>query len=169
MSKDLIRSFNMKLETPDCSPGSAQFRVLVDLEDDITEVLPYLNAELGGADYDHDTKILLWTKDARKVAFRALEIAIAPVENRGEAERFVEEIVGMVNDLWSRRERIAPKFEGKKPLPTVLDIFKLLPRTNCRECGFLSCMAFATALRSDSSKRSLCPHLSESDFIQLLP
>jgi ArsR family metal-binding transcriptional regulator len=167
MPMPLIRRFNMRLETPDCSPGSAHYLVVLDLEDDITEVLPYLNAELGGADYDHDTKILLWNKDDKKVAFRAFEIAAAPVENREEAERLAKNIVCTVNEIWNRRDKIEPKFAGKKPPPKVLDIFKLLPRTNCRECGFLSCMAFAAALRSDPSKIALCPHITESDFVHL--
>jgi ArsR family metal-binding transcriptional regulator len=167
MSMHLIRRFNMRLGTPDCSPGSAQYRVVLDLENDITEVLPYLNAELAGAEYDHDTKILLWNKDDKKVAFRPFEIAVAPVENREEAERLAKNIVCTVNEIWNRKDKIEPKFAGKKPLPKVLDIFKLLPRTNCRECGFLSCMAFATALRTDPSKKSLCPYLSQQDCIHL--
>jgi ArsR family metal-binding transcriptional regulator len=167
MSRHLLCGFHMRLGTPDCSPGSAHYRVVLDLENDITEVLPYLNAELEGAQYDHDTKILLWDKDNKKVAFRAFEIALAPVADREEGERLAAQITDTVNDIWERRDQIKPKFEGSRPLPRVLDIFKLLPRTNCRECGFLSCMAFATTLRSDPSKRSLCPHISESDFIQL--
>ncbi|MDD4894793.1 MAG: (Fe-S)-binding protein, partial [Candidatus Omnitrophica bacterium] len=27
-----------------------------------------------------------------------------------------------------------------------LDIYKLLPKTNCRECGFVTCLAFAMQL-----------------------
>jgi ArsR family metal-binding transcriptional regulator len=167
MPMQLIRRFKMRLATPDCSPGSAVYRVVLDLENDITGVLPYLNTELAGAEYDHDTKILLWNKHDRKVAFRPFEIAVAPVENRKEAERLAKDIVCTVNDIWNRKDKIEPKFAGKKPPPKVLDIFKLLPRTNCRECGFLSCMAFATALQSDPSKISRCPHISASDFIQL--
>ena len=167
MSMHLIRCFDMKLTTPDCSPGSAHYRVVLDLENDITEVLPYLNAEFEGAEYHHDSKILLWNKEDKKVAFRPFEIAVAPVENREEAERLAKDIVCTINDIWNRKDKIEPKFTGKKPPPKVLDIFKLLPRTNCRECGFLSCMAFATALQSDPSKISLCPYLSEPDCLHL--
>lgn len=67
-------------------------------------------------------------------------------------------IVCTVNEIWTRKDSIKPKYEGKKPLPNVLDIYKRLPQTNCRECGYLSCMAFAAALRSDPSKVSLCSH-----------
>jgi len=157
----LIRSYDIKLATPDCFPGAAWFRVNLNLHNDITEVLPYLNAELEGADYNHDTKILLWNSGEKKYAFRPHEIIIAPVHDREEAEELAHAILRTVNEIWIRRDKIEPKFEGKKPLPSVLDIFKLLPRTSCRECGYLTCMAFAAALRSDPAKLSLCSYISE--------
>jgi ArsR family metal-binding transcriptional regulator len=167
MPMQLIESFDIKLATPDCFPGADWYRVFVDLHNDITEVLPYLNAEFKGADYNHNAKILLWNNDVKKYAFRPREIVVAPIENMEEAQRLVNNIVCTVNNIWIRRDEIKPKFEGKKSLPNVFDIYKLLPRTNCKECGFLSCMAFAAVLRSDSTKLSLCPYISEQDYFNL--
>jgi len=168
MAAQLIRSYNLKLATPECSPEADWYSVYVDLHDDITEVLPYLNAELKGFDYHHSAKILLWIDDGTRYAFRPREIAISSVESRDEAQRLVNRIVDTVNDIWNRRNEIKPDFEGKKPLPNVLDIYKLLPGTNCRECGSPTCMAFAATLRSDSTKLSLCPYLSEQDYVNLV-
>jgi acetyl-CoA decarbonylase/synthase complex subunit gamma len=42
-----------------------------------------------------------------------------------------------------------------------LDIFKLLPKTNCAECGVPTCMAFAMKLAQKKAELSACPHLSE--------
>jgi acetyl-CoA decarbonylase/synthase complex subunit gamma len=42
-----------------------------------------------------------------------------------------------------------------------LDIFKLLPKTNCAECGVPTCMAFAMKLAQKKAEISACPHLSE--------
>jgi len=41
-----------------------------------------------------------------------------------------------------------------------LDIFKLLPRTNCGDCGLPTCLAFAQALASGEKTAADCPHLS---------
>ncbi|MEI6633710.1 MAG: (Fe-S)-binding protein [Chlamydiota bacterium] len=158
MTIQLIRGYDMKLATPDCLPNAEHYRASVTLREEITEALPYLNAELEGAEYHHDTKVLLWNSGGKKYAFRPREIAIAPVHDREEAEKLVLSIVHTVNEIWTRKDNIIPSFEGKKPLPNVLDIYKLLPRTNCRECGYLSCMAFAAALRSDPLKVSLCSY-----------
>lgn len=42
-----------------------------------------------------------------------------------------------------------------------LDIFKLLPRTNCGDCNVPTCMAFAMKLAQKKAELSECPHASE--------
>ena len=45
--------------------------------------------------------------------------------------------------------------------PSVLDILKHLPRTNCKECGQAGCMAFATLATQGKQELSGCPYLSD--------
>lgn len=43
---------------------------------------------------------------------------------------------------------------------SVVDLYrKVLPRTNCRDCGFSTCMAFASMVVSEKLPLSKCPHL----------
>jgi acetyl-CoA decarbonylase/synthase complex subunit gamma len=42
-----------------------------------------------------------------------------------------------------------------------LDIFKLLPKTNCGDCGVPTCMAFAMKLAQKKAELVECPHASE--------
>ena len=42
-----------------------------------------------------------------------------------------------------------------------LDIYKLLPKTNCRDCGFATCLAFAMALAQKKVSLDKCPHVSK--------
>lgn len=42
-----------------------------------------------------------------------------------------------------------------------LDIYKLLAKTNCRECGFPTCLAFAMQLAKKAVGIDKCPHVSE--------
>ncbi len=44
---------------------------------------------------------------------------------------------------------------------TGLQIFKLLPKKNCRECGFPTCLAFAMQLAQKKVELSKCPYVSE--------
>lgn len=42
-----------------------------------------------------------------------------------------------------------------------LDIYKLLPKTNCRECGFVTCLAFAMQLAKRAVSIDKCPYLTD--------
>jgi len=45
---------------------------------------------------------------------------------------------------------------------------KLLPRTNCKECGVPTCMAFAAKLSEGKAALDECPALSEDDYAEQL-
>ncbi len=51
-------------------------------------------------------------------------------------------------------------------LNNVLDILKLLEKSNCRECGETTCLAFASAVHKGEKKLDSCPRLA-SDVIDL--
>jgi acetyl-CoA decarbonylase/synthase, CODH/ACS complex subunit gamma len=42
-----------------------------------------------------------------------------------------------------------------------LEIFKKLPKTNCKDCGFPTCLAFAMQLAAGKVELDKCPHVSE--------
>lgn len=44
---------------------------------------------------------------------------------------------------------------------TGIEIFKLLPKTNCGKCGVPTCLAFAMALAAGKAELSACPFVSE--------
>ncbi|MGD0056248.1 MAG: acetyl-CoA decarbonylase/synthase complex subunit gamma [Methanomassiliicoccales archaeon] len=46
-------------------------------------------------------------------------------------------------------------------MPTAIEIFKLLPKKNCGECKFPTCLAFAMQLANQKAKLDDCPHVSE--------
>jgi acetyl-CoA decarbonylase/synthase complex subunit gamma len=50
---------------------------------------------------------------------------------------------------------------------TGIQIYKFLPKTNCKDCGFPTCLAFAMKLAGKSVELSLCPHISEESKKQL--
>ena len=50
---------------------------------------------------------------------------------------------------------------------TGLEIFKLLPKTNCKKCGMPTCLAFAMQLAQKRAKLEDCPDVSEEAKEQL--
>jgi acetyl-CoA decarbonylase/synthase complex subunit gamma len=50
---------------------------------------------------------------------------------------------------------------------TGLEIFKLLPKTNCKKCGMPTCLAFAMQLAQKRAELSACPYVSEQARLAL--
>jgi acetyl-CoA decarbonylase/synthase complex subunit gamma len=48
-----------------------------------------------------------------------------------------------------------------------IQIYKLLPQTNCKECGFPTCLAFAMKLAAKQVELTSCPYVSEESKTQL--
>ncbi|NOZ73557.1 MAG: acetyl-CoA decarbonylase/synthase complex subunit gamma, partial [Chloroflexi bacterium] len=42
-----------------------------------------------------------------------------------------------------------------------IQIYKMLPQTNCKDCGFPTCLAFAMKLAAKQVELAACPHVSE--------
>lgn len=152
------------LENPH-SPGSNIHGVLVSLPSDISASFPYLNTVLDDALYDHVNCILIGVHNRRGYAFRPHEIRFGGVHDLSEASSIVDEVVGLVNRVWSEHERMTPSFRERK-LPTVYDIYKLLPRTNCKDCGYVTCLACAADIRNGAVSLERCLPLSKPEHMQ---
>lgn len=50
---------------------------------------------------------------------------------------------------------------------TGIQIYKLLPQTNCKECGFPTCLAFAMKLAAKQVELSSCPYVTDESKEQL--
>jgi acetyl-CoA decarbonylase/synthase complex subunit gamma len=50
---------------------------------------------------------------------------------------------------------------------TGIQIYKLLPQTNCKDCGYPTCLAFAMKLAAKQAELAACPHVSEASKAQL--
>jgi acetyl-CoA decarbonylase/synthase complex subunit gamma len=50
---------------------------------------------------------------------------------------------------------------------TGIQIYKLLPQTNCKECGYPTCLAFAMKLAAKQVELSACPYVTPEAKIQL--
>jgi ArsR family metal-binding transcriptional regulator len=159
-SQPLISDYQLVLFSPPCLPGAPSWSARVTLAGDIEAVLPYLNARLEGAEYEPAAKVLVWKDQAHKFAFRPLEIKAGPARDREEAQELVDRAIALVNSTWRERERFEPRYD-KRPATNLMQIYRLLPRTNCGQCGSGTCMAFAAALREGDTVLGCCPVLAQ--------
>jgi ArsR family metal-binding transcriptional regulator len=163
----LIEQYELEVFTPPCEPGAERYAARARLTMDISEALPYLNATLRGAIYYPAAQALTWKKGGHNVAFHAYEVATSNVEDRVGAENELKGLIDLVNRTWERRSEITPDHKTRQR-PTPMAIFKLLPRTNCKQCGEPTCYSFALKLAASQKKPAECPPLSEPQHTEKL-
>lgn len=159
----LIEKYDMDVFTPPCEPGAERYAARARLLVDISEVFPYLNATLRGALFHPTANAITWKKGGHSIAFHAYEIATSNVEDRDGAEKELKGLIDLVNRTWGRRAEITPNFETR-PRPTSMAIFKLLPQTNCKECGEPTCYTFALKLAAGQRSLDECPVLYQEAY-----
>lgn len=158
----LIDNYTIELKEPPSQKGSELWTVYVDLENDIDEVFPYLNSEWENCIYNHELKELTLVGERRYI-FRPNQVAISKIRDREEGSNVAADLVNNLNQIWRRHGEIKPNFEQRKR-PSAIEVYKLLPKTNCKECGYPTCMAFANDLSAGRVELSQCPYLSKKEY-----
>jgi len=156
----LLKGYRTEIFRPEQNPQFESLHCIAHLEQDISEALPYLNTLLGGFDYLKDPPALILKSRGRLIALHPRKIAINALKNEGEAEKILKWLMAEINTAWERRGEIEPCFEGL-PRPGILEIFKRLPRTNCRKCNEPTCLVFATRLAEGVKAAADCPEMLE--------
>jgi ArsR family metal-binding transcriptional regulator len=163
----LIQHYDLKVFTPPDRSGAERFSALADLDADVSKVLPYLNAIWAGANYRHATNTLLAIKGVYQLTLYARRIAIGNVESYDQAVTEINELIELINRTWEHRADITPIFEARQR-PTLMAIYRLLPQTNCTQCGEPTCYSFAIQLAASHQRLSACPPLHEPACIEEL-
>lgn len=156
----LIDRYDLEVFTPPCEPGAERYSAKALLAVDISEVLPYLNATLRGAVYHPGARALTWKKGGHNIAFHSHEIATSNVADRDTAVKELDGLVALVNRTWARRAEIEPSHKTQQR-PAPMAVYKLLPRSNCRQCGEQTCYNFALKLVVGQKMPADCPPLQE--------
>jgi len=153
----LVTRFELVQVLP-CLADSTKIRLVAELNADIEMALPYLNAVIKAAVYNHAGKALAVKKHGMFFTFRKRSITGAKLRDVEHANQELRSWIEIINDIWERRQAITPSFERRMQL-TALQIYRALPATNCKECGYNHCLAFAAKLLSDSVSVMACKPL----------
>lgn len=159
----LLKSYELDVISPPCEPGAERWNAIAHLPDDISKAMPYLNATLKDCIYDHQSGVLTWQRGGRRIIIRPKEIAVTNLEDRDHAWGVVESLVKTINETWERRADIEPDYRKRERLKH-MDVYKLLPGTNCGACGEPSCFAFALKVTVVEVKIENCRTLFTDEY-----
>jgi ArsR family metal-binding transcriptional regulator len=124
----------------------------------LEEVLPYL-ATLPG--------VIAWNPEAQALTFRrphgfmkldSDKVYITQVVDSTEGLQLFEALKEAINATWEKRAELIAVTAKKRPLRH-LDIWELLPRSNCGQCNEATCLAFAVGVVQQKRLLTECPPL----------
>ena len=155
----LLTGYSLEIFRSKCNPDAQSLHCFAHLNDDVREVLPYLNTVLGGFAYSQDPPALTLKNSGKLITIHPRKIAVNALQDEEQAEKIIAWLQREINSAWEKRGEIEPSTEGAKQ-PALLEVLKLLPKTNCKECGEPTCMVFAVRLIEGAKDQTNCPSLA---------
>ncbi len=100
------------------------------------------------------------------ITFYPDKVMITQVVDTAEGLELLDAVCDLLNQCWAHRDTIQPVTAIRRA-PRPLDVWTLLPQTNCRRCGEATCMAFAFALLLNKQTLDAClPLASDPAFAE---
>jgi ArsR family metal-binding transcriptional regulator len=149
-----------------CVADPSKIRLIAHTERDMSLSFPYINAEMKEASFNKEWPVLSFMEGYRMISLYQNRITIAKADDIVDGWRVLEKIRRMVNEAFKLRTEIEPSYEMRKK-PPVLEIFKRLPGTNCRQCGEATCMAFASRVWAGDRPPSGCAPVMKGEYSHL--
>ncbi|HUT73530.1 MAG TPA: (Fe-S)-binding protein [Armatimonadota bacterium] len=159
---DLVGAIEISRILP-CPSEPGKIRVNAETSCDVSELLPYLNAVLGRPIYNPAAPALTVNRSGRLITLYPRTVFMAKVRDEADARAQLDWIRSALNDVHARRAEIQPVHERRQRL-TELEIYKLLPGTNCESCGRLTCLAFAVELAAGRAGILSCVPLLDGSY-----
>jgi ArsR family metal-binding transcriptional regulator len=99
----LLTGYVKQIFRPTCNPSFESVHCIAHLNEDISEVLPYLNAMLGGKEYFCDPPEVVFSHYGKMIKVGGKEIAINALKDADEADRVLVWLKDQINEAWVKR------------------------------------------------------------------
>ena len=130
----------------------------------LDEVLPYIATLPGIIAWDPETLTLTFRRPHGFMTLYPDKVTITQVVDSTEGLQLFDALKDAINATWEKRAGLSAATE-RKHAPRHLDIWKLLPRSNCGLCGEATCLAFAVCVVQQKRLVTEClPLQSDSSF-----
>jgi ArsR family metal-binding transcriptional regulator len=160
----LLNSYKITRILP-CIADPEKIRVIAEVSDEIYEVFPYLNTLLKGCIYNHAALTLTIRNEEKLITLHPHHITLTLIEDEKDAREILDRLKDLINETYENRDQMKPNYsEGDHLKPS--DIQKLLSGTNCKECGFRNCLAFAFKLVDQEIEITRCIPLFSEEYLE---
>jgi ArsR family metal-binding transcriptional regulator len=111
----------------------------------LSDVIPYLATLPGIIAYNPETLTLTFRRQPGFMTLYPDKVYITQVKDTEAGLELLKALVDDINATWEHREELVAVTTARRA-PGWLDIWTLLPQTNCKQCGEATCMAFAVGI-----------------------
>lgn len=154
----LITSLRLVRTLP-CLAEPGKIIVIGEPDQPLDGVMPLINAVLPNViSYNPMAGVLTLRRQPGLITFYPQKVMITQAASVAEGLELLAGVRDLINQIWERRDQIQPRHEGRQ-IPRPLDIYELLPRSNCGACGEATCMAFAFGLLEARHRPTECTGL----------
>lgn len=121
----------------------------------LDEVLPYMATLPSIVAWNPQTPTLTFRRPRGLMTLHRDKVNITQVEDAAEGLELLDALKDAINAVWARRATLVAVTTQKRA-SRHLDIWTLLPRTNCGQCGEATCLAFAVGLLQQKRELAEC-------------
>jgi ArsR family metal-binding transcriptional regulator len=88
------------------------------------------------------------------------KVIFTQVDHPGQGLELLAALGDAINATWIHRHELTAITKAQRA-PRPLDVWALLPQSNCKQCGEMTCMAFAFAVLQQQRELPECKPLAE--------
>ena len=154
-----LESIDLSFIQP-CTTDSKRIRIISNLSKNISDIFPYLNSYIKTGIYNKKVNTFVFNKEHIIITMFEESINISKLLNETEAFEILDYVKDLINEVDINRDYITPNYEIRK-LPSPIEIYRYLPKLNCKKCGYETCLAFATDFIKGEININKCIPLKE--------
>ncbi len=140
------------VKTLPCLAEPGKIIVIGKPDRDLRDVIPYLATLPGVIAYNPETLTLTFRRQPGFLTLYPDKVYITQITDAQAGLEVLSALKDAINATWKHRRELTAVTQARRA-PRHLDIWELLPRSNCQQCGETTCLAFAVMVVQQ--KRSL--------------
>ena len=146
-----------------CIADPDKIRFIAEIDRDVSELLPYLNAVMEDAIYDKNTPSLTITTGGQFITIHPTKIVAGKINDEENARQVITQLKKTINECHTHQDDITPDDSMKNHFGP-LELFIFLHNNHCRKCGESNCMDFAIKVAKGIAPANLCQEISADEF-----
>lgn len=147
------------IKTLPCLAEPGKIIVIGEPDASLAQVIPFLATLPGVIAFNPETLTLTFRRPRGFLTLYPDKVYITQLTDSQEGIDLFQALLDAVNVTWEKRAELVAATTTRRA-PRWLDVWELLPQTNCRKCGEMTCSAFAAAILGQKRLLDECLPLS---------